>query len=128
MKSNLLCIVFLSAVSLCQAQDQRFYCPASSAMGVTTKFDQWLTVKDSTVQFKTSYKQKLDSVSYQRVPANNPITVYFTDGVMMTTLSFAELPGSVKGIRYSHIVTMKPDARASNQVASLYCTLMPASK
>lgn len=120
--------IALCATILIQAQDKKYYCPASSAMGVVTKFDQWLTVRDSTVQFKTSYKQKVDSVLYQRVPANNPITVYFTDGVMTTSLSFVEMPGSVKGIRYSHMVTLKPDARASNQAASLYCTLIPASK
>lgn len=112
--------VLIFAGTYCQAQT--YYCPVSNTAGMITKFDQWFMISDSQVSLKTSFRGKTDSLTYERRPAVNPSIVYFTDGVATTTLTFSEMPGTIKGIRYSHIVSLKPEA--SPAAGMFYCNKM----
>lgn len=113
-------IALLVVCSLpCMAQE--YYCPVSRAAdGTAFKTDMWLVVGDSAVT-----QEKLSSVTHKRLPSTNPVVVYYTDGVMTTSVSVLETPGTLKGAKYSHVLVMQTDARAGGSSLTLYCTIIP---
>lgn len=104
-----------------QCKAQEYYCPVSNAGGTIVKFDQWFIISDAEVQTKTTFKGKTDSLTYERRPAANPAVVYFTDGVATTSLTIVELPGTLKGVKYTHTLTLKNEANASGL---FYCSII----
>jgi hypothetical protein len=120
----------LIALFLCvsiHCAGQQYYCPASNLNGVTVKVETWLLMGDSIVTMKSKYKERSDSVSYIRIKSTNPAVMYYTDGVMTTTVTKIEKAGTVKGYKYSQVLMLQPDSRAPAAGTTLmyYCTIIP---
>ena len=120
-------IIALLLVVSWGVEAQTYYCPLSSSEGVTKKSSQWFVVQDSAVITKSLDAGKEESVTYKKMMSANPSVVYFNDGVTTSSLTIVHSAGSMKGTKYSDVVSFKKDLKAEEPVGLWYCTVEPSS-
>lgn len=115
-------VVILCTMWCCNSYGQTHYCPVYSYSGSPLKFETWFVVSDSSVQIKSMAKGQLQVMNYNIVASLNRYPIYFTDGVMTTSLSQVDQSGVVKGIKYDHTLAMKQDMKQGGSTIVFYCS------
>ena len=121
MKKILIALITLMS-PCCLAQN--YYCPISSVNGTTKKIDQWFTVENDAVRINILSNGKTDSLYYKKIASTNPAVVYFKNDDVTSSLTIIHSAGSMKGTKYTDVLSFKKDLQAEEPVGLWYCTLV----
>ncbi len=102
----------LTGLSTCFGQV--YDCQVSNNSGTVYKLATLISIGDSTIVFKTNGRESI----YQRKKSTSESMVYFTDGVLTSSLSIMTQTGSIKGFKYNTAILFK---QSDFNSSLLYC-------
>lgn len=114
-------IPFFLLISMC-CYAQTYYCPLNSVNGVAKKLDQWFIIQDDALSIKIVENGKVDSLHYKKITSTNPSVVYFKDDESTSSLTIVHSSGSMKGTKYTDVLSYKKDLQAQEAIGLWYCT------
>ena len=119
MKKILIALMTVASIA-CRAQT--YYCPISSVDGVAKKADQWFNVQEDAVNIKISSGGKTDSLHYKKIASTNPAVIYFKEDEITSSLTIVHSSGSMKGTKYTDVLSFKKNLLTEESVGLWYCT------
>lgn len=108
-------ILVVAILAETSAFSQTYQCEATTAAGLTYKLSTQIDVTDSTVVFTTNGNE----MKAKRV--NSSTGIYFTDGVVTTSIIPSAISGKVRGFTYTTTLAIQSITNQNQPVSVLYC-------
>ncbi len=105
-------ILIISALILsitCSAQE--YQCEVSTVGGMTIKTPMKIIISDSSVVFEGVTLKRKESAS----------NIYYTDGVVTSSISIFPNEGRIKGFAYNCLVTITQNVTEPQKVLTQFC-------
>ena len=117
MLTGLIALISLGCIA------QTYYCPLSSVDGISKKIEQRFIIQEGAVSIAISSNGNTDSLHYKKIASTNPTVIYFQKDGVTSGLTIIHSPGTMKGIKYTDVLSFKKDLQAKESVGLWYCTL-----